>query len=1787
MLQFRSLRTRIAALAALGGAFLLPAPAAHAQGFIANQIESLISTENAQVEIEGLSGALSGNIRIESLTVSDPDGVYLTARDLALDWSPTALIRRTVEIQRLTAGSIDFTRLPQGTAATAEDESGGGGFSLPNITANVGEISVARFTLGEAVAGVAAELSANGGLNLTRDPAALDVRLAVERLDRPGTVDATIGFSPDENRLVLNVDANEPEGGIIAGLLKLPGAPPVTVNVTGNGPLSDFTANGALDIASERAITIEAAVQDGADGRRLTANISTITGPFVPAQYADMVGDTATVAADILLRNEGGIVTIDRGQLVSGALQLDASGTYDPSGSTNDLRVMLATEEGNPVPLSFGQLGARSFLEVSSLDATLSGALASAALTVEAAARTAGYEDYLARDVTLRATSPGFNLDAISGPFQLALDAAGASAPEGVAANLLSGPIALAVDGQLTDGEIVIESNSLTTGAASAAVTGRAARNFSTFDFALRSDVQSAALAQQLTRYAGERIALNGSVARTVEGFEGRDISIEGTGLSVEASGSLSGETITANATGRLDQAQIPDSGLTGTADFALQAAGTLGAPQVDLTVNGANLDIAGRTLQEISARIDGTFAPDAPNGTVAVNGRFNDQPLEITADFDTQGEVRTLRNLAIVQGDNRVTGAVALGADNVPTGNLDIAAPDMSTLAGLIGLEAGGDVAGSIALTTPDGAPQAAIDIRSGSLSFGETELANATVDVTLFDYVDRPQAEGTVQAASLALPSLTVSALDLDLSRLNDATVIDGSTTVNNVATALNGSVSSVQGETAIDLRRLTADIDGAAVALREPARMTIGQNGVNLGRILLVVGQGGLELTGAISDEVHLDLSLDAFPLAVANPFVADLDAAGTLTGDLSTAGPAENIRADFDLALAGLQTSQTRLADLPAVDGALSGRYRGGIASLDAARLDIGGGTVNLSGDVGQTLDAVLTLSDIPVSLANGFVADLGASGTLSGRAEATGELDNPIVVFDLDGRGISAERVAAAGTGPMTIDLSGRLANYTVRLSQAVAEIGSGSVRAAGSVGRDLDLDLDIDRLPVALANAFVPGLNATGDLSGTARAAGTLARPQATFQLAGDNLAAAPLRQSGVDTVALDIAGGYRDDALTLERGDIRAGGGTLNVSGTVGDTLDLQLAMQQLPLALANAASPALGAQGTLSGTARATGSLSAPAATFDINGANISVAASRAAGAPSASLAAAGDFRDETVSLRTARIDLSGGGSIVATGSAGRRLNLDVTLSDVPASIAAAAAPDVAPQGTIGGNVQARGTIANPDVTYDMRVGGLSVAQTREAGVGPLDVAARGTYAQNRVTLDGNLSGSGIDFNADGSVNLAGTPAFDLALNGNAPLSLANRILAEGGRSIQGDVRVDARVSGTAANPNVSGTVSTSGARFVDTGINLAVENINTTIALSGNRATISAFSANLGSGGAINVAGGVGLGAGFPADITVTIRDGRYADGELFSTRLDADLTLTGPITGAAVLGGTVNAQEIAIVVPDNLPSSLAELDVRHVNAPAAVYRQQREINPNPGAGGASGGGITLDLTLNAPNRVFVRGRGLDLELGGTIRITGPASNVGIVGGFDLQRGRLQILSRRLDFERASLSFTGNLIPTLDFLAQSDTGQATVYVAVTGPAENPAFTFSSNPALPQDEVLARLIFGQATSDLSPLQIAQLASAAASLAGVGGSTGLLDNLRSQLGVDDIDIRTTADGQAAVGVGQYLNENTYVGVDTTGRVSIDLELGRDIKARGAVTANGGGEVGIFYEKEY
>ncbi|MEF2073870.1 translocation/assembly module TamB domain-containing protein [Consotaella aegiceratis] len=1682
--SFRFWRCGVLAVAVMAAAAGAPR-AVQAQEFVANQIENLLSSDTMKVEIEGLSGALSGSVRIDSVTVSDPAGVFLTAKDLAMDWSPLSLVRANVNIESLKAGQITLERLPQ--SAPTDDTEESGGFSLPSITADVKEIAIDEFDLGEAVAGVPARLKATANLVLDDDPTKLDFGADIERLDAPGQITAKVAFAPDQNQLDIQVNASEPAGGLVARLLKLPGAPPVELTVQSSGPLNDFTATGQLQVDGEQAANLSARVTDQAEGRRITGTLDVEAERFVPVEYAALAAGGAHLDVS-LLQATNGVLTIDKADLSSDALHLAASGTYDSAGDQTDLSVTVEGSDGSTLPLGFGSGDGRVELEIASAQARLAGALTAATLSVEADLPAAGYGSYRGEGVQATVSSDGFNLNAMTGPFVVDAHAETTEMPEGVTQRFLAGPVDISATGSLEENRVVLDQSEVTTSVAKASAKGSAALDLSTFDVDLSSTFETVAISPQVVDIAGYRLAVSGHVVRNAEGsLTAENLAVRGEGLAIDGSAGLHDDTVEANVTGSLDQAAALTSALGGTARFKLTADGPSSAPQVELTLDADGLTVEGRTLTDIRLEARGTANPTAPSGTLDLSGALDGQPLTASADVKTlsNGEIE-VSDLALRQGPNTVSGDLRLTQAYIPLGSLTLDIQDLAPLASLALQEASGDLAGGAELSLgPNGEPVADVDLNSQSLSVAGTSLSQVRIDLALDDYLEQPSIGGSVQAAAVDTGGIAVRNLDADLQSRSDGTAIDARATANGVPVDLAGSVAFADGATTVTLDRLNAAIENAAIALAQaPATVTIRNGTTSLERLALAVGNGSIILAGSAGETLDLSLDLDAVPAAVANPFVPDLEASGTISGHATVSGAASDPQVVFSAEGDDLASRQTRAAHLDPLQARFEGSYAALTLSLKTATVDLGSGSIDAVGTVGDTLDLDLKLVQVPVALANDFVPGLEASGTISGEGTATGTLSDPSVVFDLSGSGITAAQVSRAGIAPIEMQLSGRYEKGTATIEAAQARVGDGSLQATGTVGRALDLQLSLNRIPVGLANGFVPDLDASG-----------------------------------------------------------------------------------------------------TVSGTATATGSLSNPTAEFDVRGEGIATSQTRTAGAPPIDFSAAGRYADGTVTVRSGSANV-GGGTITVTGSAGQSFDLTVRLDNIPAALAGAAAPDVAPTGTISGTAHVTGTAAAPNADYDLRVTGLTLAQTRAAGVGPMAVSAAGRFADNVVSLDADLSGAGIAFRASGSVNIAGTPELDLSLNGTAPLSLANRILAEGSRAVQGTVTVDARITGSTAAPNVVGTVSTSNASFVDTGVNVSVTGINTRISLNGQTATIDRFTARSGRDGTIRIGGTIGLSDGFPADLQIAMENGDYNDGRIVAADFTARLTLTGPLTGSPLLEGTVNASTISVLVPENLPTSLARLDVTHRNASPEVYEQARKIQPERSSAGSSSG-VQLDVTLTAENRVFVRGRGLDVELGGTIRLYGPVSDPQIVGAFDLQRGRFRILSRRLDFQRGTLTFTGGLLPTLDLVATSDTGEATVNVAVTGPASDPSFNFSSSPTLPQDEVLARLVFGQATADLSPLQIAQLAEAAATLAGVGGSTGLLGNLRAQLGVDDLDLKTTEDGQTAVGVGKYLNDRTYLSVDTTGRVAVDLDLGRGLKARGAVGADGGGEVGVFYEKEY
>lgn len=547
------------------------------------------------------------------------------------------------------------------------------------------------------------------------------------------------------------------------------------------------------------------------------------------------------------------------------------------------------------------------------------------------------------------------------------------------------------------------------------------------------------------------------------------------------------------------------------------------------------------------------------------------------------------------------------------------------------------------------------------------------------------------------------------------------------------------------------------------------------------------------------------------------------------------------------------------------------------------------------------------------------------------------------------------------------------------------------------------------------------------------------------------------------------------------------------------------------------------------------------------------------------------------------------AGGGTVSLKGSAGDVLDLAAEIKALPASLANGFKANLDASGTISGTINASGKGADPKVTYNLRWSDGTVAALQAAGLPPLTVSAAGTYAANRVSVQSTVTGGGLDVKGGGTLDLNGSRPLDMQFNSSLPLSAVQGLATKQGLVTEGTVLADIRVGGTIAAPSITGNITSKGVRLIDIKRNIALEGVTVDIALTGDQARINTLSGKISAGGTLTVTGTVDLkSADLPTDLSVKLDRAVYVDGSLVTSTVNGTLGLKGPLLASPTLSGRLTLDKTSIIIPSKLPSSIAQLNIKHLHAPADVKRQLAILQTDDPSSNKDST-IALDLVISAPSQIYVRGRGIDAELNGDVTIKGTAANPIVSGGFTLRRGRILILTKRLDFSSGQITFGGGLVPVINFVATTTSGSTTLNSTISGVATDPDIDFSSSPSLPQDEILAQLIFGQSLSKLSPLQIAQLADAVSQLAG-GRSTSLFNSLRGAVGVDDLDISTDAKGNAQVGAGKYLNDKTYLEFQQStegSKAIINLDVGRGFKLKGEAGSGGSSGGGIFYEKEY
>ncbi len=896
--------------------------------------------------------------------------------------------------------------------------------------------------------------------------------------------------------------------------------------------------------------------------------------------------------------------------------------------------------------------------------------------------------------------------------------------------------------------------------------------------------------------------------------------------------------------------------------------------------------------------------------------------------------------------------------------------------------------------------------------------------------------------------------------------------------------------------------------------------------------------------------------------------DLDPGNTTAAAL-LAGPAElaaHLTADGEtLAATGIRLSGTRLAATgeASLSDTVTATLSGSIADLavleprSTGRADF---TADISGALPwPTVTATLKIPE--GRLAGQAVSDasLALSGQAVDRSDWRGSLD-------LSG---SLAGKALDGTAQVTLAANGDVAFPTIDLAVAGNRItGALTPVAGGLLAGTLSLEAP-DLAPLA-ALALT---EAAGSASGTVAFAAEDGRQQVALRLKGSGLTVAALTARGIDA-SIDVADAFGAPRITgsaslsgAAAGATRLGDGKATAS-VAGDTTDFTLALAGGDITL-DAAGRLAG--GTLD-LARAEGSafglplgLAAPA--------SIDLAASRLAS--------------------PLRLNLDGGRATL-TGAFGPELALEAVAENIPARLVNRFAPSLGAEGSLSARATISGPTSAPQIAWQLDWPAFRVAQTASAGLPALALSASGRATTSATSLDARLAGAGLALRVTGDVPFAGG-RLAVHAEGDAPLSL---LALESARELRlaGTARIAVDVAGALAAPAITGSATLAGATIIDSETGFGIRDAAGRLAFDGKRATVERLTGSLAQGGTAAVSGSIDVtAAGLPADLTVRVDNGRYADGNLIDTTFNANLAVKGPLLGDGLVSGTVALGRTQVRLPDSLGSTAAAIPVEHVNAaPGFQAPATQKPSADAGAGGASSGsgGLRLSIEISNSGGIFVRGFGIDSEFGGALRLTNRVADPVAEGAFTLQRGRLEIIGRRFELTAGTLTFSGDLVPIVDFTATTSTSDTTISVHVTGPASAPTISLSSSPDYNQEEILSRLLFDREVGALSPLQAAQLLDAAATLTGVIQGDGIFARIRETTGLDDLDIRENSSGDVTVGAGRRINDRIRLGVEASpdagnSRVTIDLNLTDNLKARGEAGEDGSGKLGLTFEREY
>ena len=561
---------------------------------------------------------------------------------------------------------------------------------------------------------------------------------------------------------------------------------------------------------------------------------------------------------------------------------------------------------------------------------------------------------------------------------------------------------------------------------------------------------------------------------------------------------------------------------------------------------------------------------------------------------------------------------------------------------------------------------------------------------------------------------------------------------------------------------------------------------------------------------------------------------------------------------------------------------------------------------------------------------------------------------------------------------------------------------------------------------------------------------------------------------------------------------------------------------------------------------------------------------------------------------------------GSLQLAGNYGRGLKLQSRLSNVDLALLNPIYPGLGLGGTATGSLDFAQASPQAFPSADARLSINDFTRTSLASVSkPVDMSVVGrllpdggnmravvrrgaaVIGQVQINLTPLPLGSGSWRTRLGSAPLSG------GLRYNGPADTLFSLAALPDQSLRGPIGVAADFSGRVQTPQLTGVVRGNDLVYENGQYGTKLTKLRVRGTFTNDRLDVTELTAKAGKG-TISGKGFVSLSSaeGFPVQLNLDLDNAKIANSNYIAAEASGTINIVNTPDAPATISGTLRLPETRYKIVRQASAAVATLS--GVRRKPALGRTKITGDAAPIKSLPSN--WKLDLRLIAKDKVFVTGMGLESEWSADLRITGTSDAPIIAGQIDVVRGNLAFAGRSFEITQGRINFAGGSIanPNIRLAAKSEIEGVTTRVTVRGTGNKPEIAFSSIPNLPQEEIMARILFGNSVGELSAIQALQLAGSLNALSSRGNGVNPLGILQSAAGIDRLRILApdANNGRGtAVAFGQYISNDVYVEIVTDARgftaTQLEISLTPALSILGQVSSFGGSNINVRYRKDY